>query len=522
MFKKLAIIFVAVFGVLLAVPTISPKLAPYFPSWIKPVPLGLDLKGGAQLLLEVDTTAMFKDKSNQLYDEVRSALIDRNKGVIRYADLRNNDGVVSFKVRESGDVSTAKGRLRSVLGNTVDVESSGDVIKLSYSDKQKDEMVQDALARSIEIVRRRIDALGTKEPSIQSQGGKYILIQLPGVDNPEHIKDLIGQTAKMTFHLVNENVSPEQLASGRAPSGTEFLPYMDIPGQVVPVYSRVEVSGESLKDSQADFDQNNMPVVTTVFDASGARKFAKLTTEHVNERFAIVLDGKVLSAPNIREPIPGGRGQISGGFTLQGAKDLAVLLRSGALPAPLTVIEERTVGAGLGADTIASGKVGSAVGVLFIVLYMLMIYGSFGLIADTVLIVNLAMIVGMSALLGATLTLPGIAGIVLTLGMAVDANILPFERIRDEIRAGTPTLRAVDLGFHRSNKAVLDGELTNLICALILFQFGAGPIRGFAVTLSIGVLTTLFTCILLSKVLIDWYMGGKNRKIGYANRKVIM
>ena len=284
----------------------------------------------------------------------------------------------------------------------------------------------------------------------------------------------------------------------------------------------MKVSGDSLKNSQADFDQNNMPVVTTVFDSAGARRFAKLTTEHVGERFAIVLDGKVLSAPTIREPIPGGRGQISGGFTLQGAKDLAVLLRSGALPAPLTVIEERTVGAGLGADTIASGKIGSAVGVLLIMLYMFMIYGAFGLIADTVLLVNLAMIVGVSALFGATLTLPGIAGIVLTLGMAVDANILPFERIRDEIRAGTPTLRAVDLGFHRSNKAVLDGELTNLICALILFQFGAGPIRGFAVTLSIGVMTTLFTCIVLSKVIIDWYMGGKNRKIGYANRKVIM
>ncbi len=522
MFKKLAIIFVAVFGVLLAVPTFVPSAVQYFPKWIKPVPLGLDLKGGAQLLLEVDTATMFKDKSNQLYDEVRSALIDRNKGVIRFADLRNNDGVVSFSVRESEDVSAAKGRLRSVLGNTVDIETSGDVVKLSYSEKQKDEMIQDALSRSIEIVRRRIDALGTKEPSIQSQGGKYILVQLPGVDNPEHIKDLIGQTAKMTFHLVNENVSPEQIASGRAPSGTDFLPYMDMPGQVVPVYSRIEVSGESLKDSQADFDQNNMPVVTTVFDAAGARKFAKLTTEHVNERFAIVLDGKVLSAPNIREPIPGGRGQISGGFTLQGAKDLAVLLRSGALPAPLTVIEERTVGAGLGADTIASGTTGAIVGLLFIILYMLAIYGSFGIIADAVLLVNLAMIVGMSALFGATMTLPGIAGIVLTLGMAVDANILPFERIRDEIRAGTPTLRAVDLGFHRSNKAVLDGELTNLICALILFQFGAGPIRGFAVTLSIGVMTTLFTCILLSKVLIDWYMGGKNRKIGYANRKVFM
>ncbi len=519
MFKKLAIIFVAVFGVLLAVPTMSPKLAPYFPSWIKPIPLGLDLKGGAQLLLEVDTTTMFQEKAAQLYDETRSALIDRDKGVIRFSNLRNADGVVSLVVREDADVSRAKGRLKSALGNTVDIESSGRTITLSYSEKQKNEMTQDALARSIEIVRRRIDALGTKEPSIQSQGGKYILIQLPGVDNPEHIKGLIGQTAKMTFHLVNENISAEQIASGRAPSGTQFLPMMDAPNQLVPVYSRVEVSGESLKDSQADFDQNNMPVVTTAFDATGARKFAKLTTEHVNERFAIVLDGRVLSAPTIREPIPGGRGQISGGFTLQGAKDLAVLLRSGALPAPLQVIEERTVGAGLGADAIEAGRVGSAVGVLFVIIFMLIAYRSFGLIADIVLMVNLAMIIGISAFLGATLTLPGIAGIVLTLGMAVDANILPFERIRDEIREGVPSLRAVELGFHRSTKTVMDGNLTNLICSLILFQFGAGPIRGFAVTLSIGVITTLFTCLLLSKVMIDWYMGGKNKKIGYVKNK---
>jgi len=515
MFKKLAIIFVAVFCVLLAVPTMSPKMAPYFPAWIRPIPLGLDLKGGAQLLLEVDTKTMFQEKSNQLYDEVRSALIDRSKGVIRFSNLRNSDGVVSLTVRDEDDVSAAKGRLKSVLGNTVDIETRGKTITLSYSQKQKDEMTQDAISRSIEIVRRRIDALGTKEPSIQSQGGKYILIQLPGVDNPEHIKELIGQTAKMTFHLVNENVTAEQIASGRAPSGTEFMPYMDAPDQVVPVYSRVEVSGESLKDSQADFDQNNMPVVTTAFDAAGARRFAKLTTEHVGERFAIVLDGKVLSAPSIREPIPGGRGQISGGFTLQGAKDLAVLLRSGALPAPLQVIEERTVGAGLGADTIESGKIGSAVGVLFVLLFMIVVYRGFGLIADIVLMVNLAMIIGISALFGATLTLPGIAGIVLTLGMAVDANILPFERIRDEVRAGVPTLRAVDLGFHRSMKTVMDGNLTNLICSLILFQFGAGPIRGFAVTLSIGVVTTLFTCLLLSKVMIDWYMNGKNKKIGF-------
>ena len=515
MFKKLAIVFVALFGVLLAVPTMSPKLAPYFPSWIGPVSLGLDLKGGAQLLLEVDTTTMFQEKSVQLYDETRSALIDRNKGVIRFSNLRNNDGVVSLVVRDADQVSDAKGRLKAAFGNTVEISSDGKTITLAYSEAQKEEMVKDALARSVEIVRRRIDALGTKEPSIQSQGGKYILVQLPGVDNPERIKELIGQTAKMTFHLVNENVSPDQLASGRAPNGTEFLPYMNMPWQTVPVYSRVEVSGESLKDSQADFDQHNMPVVTTVFDASGARRFAKLTTEHVNERFAIVLDGKVLSAPTIREPIPGGRGQISGGFSLQEAKDLAVLLRSGALPAPLTVIEERTVGAGLGADTIERGKIGAVTGVLFIFVFLLLTYRMFGVIASLALVINLGMIVGLTALFGATLTLPGIAGIVLTLGMAVDANILPFERIRDEVRAGVPPLRAVNMGFDRSLKTVMDGNLTTLICALVLFQFGAGPIRGFAVTLSIGILTTLFTCVWLSKVFVDWYMNGKNKKIGY-------
>ena len=511
MFKKLAIVFIAVFCVLLAVPTMAPNLAPYFPKWIEPVPLGLDLKGGAQLLLEVDTNTMFQEKAQQLYDETRSALIDRNKGVIRFSNLRNHDNVVSFVVRNADEVSA--------FGNTVDIESDGKTVTLSYSEKQRAEMQQDALARSIEIVRRRIDALGTKEPSIQSQGGKYILVQLPGVDNPERIKELIGQTAKMSFHLVNESVSMEQIQSGRAPAGTEFLPYIDSPESVVPVYSRVEVSGESLKDSQADFDQNNMPVVSTVFDASGARRFAKLTTEHVNERFAIVLDGKVLSAPVIREPIPGGRGQISGGFSLQGAKDLAVLLRSGALPAPLQVIEERTVGAGLGADTIAGGKIGAIAGVIFIFIFLLMVYRGFGVIAMISLMVNLGMIVGLTALFGATLTLPGIAGIVLTLGMAVDANVLPFERIRDEVRAGTPTLRAANLGFDKAMKAVLDGNLTTLICGLVLFQFGAGPIRGFAVTLSIGILTTLFTCVWLTKVLVDWYMNGKNKKIGFVGGK---
>ncbi len=516
MLKKIVITLVAVFGVLLAVPTMFPNSAKHFPSWIQPISLGLDLKGGAQLLLEVDTDTMMHEKSVQLYDEARTALINRDKGVIRFSDLRNINGTVSLVVRSSDDVSKARGRLRSELGDGVDIEADGNKITLSYSEKQRAQIIEDALSRSIEIVRRRIDALGTKEPSIQSQGGKYILVQLPGVDNPERIKDLIGQTAKMTFHLVNEDVSSDQIARGHAPSGTEFLPMMNMPNQVVPVYSHVEVSGESLTDSKADLDQqNNMPVVTTVFDSTGARKFARLTTEHVGERFAIVLDGKVLSAPNIREPIPGGRGQISGGFTLQEAKDLAVLLRSGALPAPLRVIEERSVGAGLGADTIAAGKLGSIIGAAFIMLFILLIYRGFGINADIVLLVNLMMIIGISALLGATLTLPGIAGITLTLGMAVDANILPFERIRDEMRAGSSPLRAVDAGFDRALKTVIDANLTTLICALVLFQFGAGPIRGFAVTLSIGIITTLFTCIPLSKMLIDFQMNGKNKKIGF-------
>ncbi len=515
MFKKITIITIAAFGILLSLPTLVPNSAKYLPSWIEPVPLGLDLKGGAQLLLEVDTDTMIAEKGTQLYDNVRTTLVDRDKGVIRFAGLRESDGAVSFAVRNENELSDAIGRLRGELGQDIDIESNGSVITLSYSDKQKADMTDDAIARSIEIVRRRIDALGTKDPAIQSQGGKYILIQLPGVDNPEKIKDLIGQTAKMSFHLVNESITEDQLLTGAAPAGTQFLPMMDFPTQKVAVYDRIEVSGDSLTDSQADFDQNNMPVVTTVFDSAGARQFSRLTTKHVNERFAIVLDGKVLSAPRINEPIPGGRGQISGGFTLEGAKDLAVLLRSGALPAPLSVIEERTVGAGLGADAIEAGKIGAILGLIFVMAFMLILYRRFGMIANAVLIVNLLMIIGLSALFGATLTLPGIAGIILTLGMAVDANILPFERIRDEIRNGVPTLRAVEAGYNRSMKAVLDGNLTNLICSLILFQFGAGPIRGFAVTLSIGVITTLFTCLCLSKIFVDWYMNNKNKKVGF-------
>jgi len=513
MFKKILIVVTAVFGVLLAVPTMVQETDSFLPGIFRPINLGLDLRGGAQLLLEVDVDTMMRDNAAITHDMVRSSLLDRGRGVIRFSDMQSRDGVVTFTLRDASEVNKTRGRLRAAVPHT-EITVSGANFTIRVTDSERDRMLADAIDRSIEIIRRRIDEFGTKEPSIQRQGSRYILVQLPGVDNPEQIKSLIGQTAKMTFHLVNEDITHEMMAEGRPPAGTEFLPSND--GGMVAIFSRIELSGENLIDSQASFDQQrHMPVVTQVFDSVGTRRFRQLTTENVNRRFAIVLDGRVLSAPVINEPIPGGRGQISGNFTMQTAQELAVLLRSGALPAPLAVIEERTVGAGLGADTIRAGANAAIAGIIVVMLFMILVYGKFGIVANIALLVNLALIIGISALFGATLTMPGIAGIILTLGMAVDANILPFERIRDEIKGGSAPLRAVSSGFDRALKAVLDGNLTTLICALVLFQFGAGPIRGFAVTLSIGVFTTLFTCILLSRLMIETYMNGKNKKIGY-------
>ncbi len=515
MMKKILIIGLAIFVSLLALPTFVPSSTNYLPSFFKPINLGLDLKGGAHLLMEVDTDIMMKEKNAGLYDGVRSALIDRDRGLIRFSDLKFEDGKVSFNVRNKDDISKTKGRIRSVMGDTIDITQNNGRFEVSYNLKQEEEIKKDAISRSIEIVRRRIDSMGTKELSIQQQGSQYIVVQLPGVDNPEHIKDLIGKTAKMTFHLVNENVSQSDIAKGRIPAGTELLHLADNPNVVIPIYKRVEVSGESLTDSKASFDQNNMPVVTTVFDSDGARRFAKLTTDHVNERFAIVLDDIILSAPVIREPIPGGRGQISGGFSTQEANDLSVLLRSGALPAPLNVIEERTIGPGLGEDSIQAGQFAAVVGIILIVIFMILVYRLFGIFADTVLIVNMLMLIGIMALFGATLTLPGIAGIVLTLGVAVDGNILVFERIREEIKAGASIRKAVDSGFDRAMATIMDANLTTLISALVLFQFGAGPIRGFAVTLTIGILTTLFTCVPLSRIILNSWVASNPKKIPY-------
>jgi protein-export membrane protein SecD len=366
------------------------------------------------------------------------------------------------------------------------------------------------LEQSIEIVRRRIDETGTKEPTIQREGSDRILVQLPGIDNPEHVKELLGKTAKMTFQLVDTSISPEDARRGRLPPGDDILPGIDDarhaggPKQEYVVQKRIMVSGDSLTDAQATF-QNNEPVVSFKFDSNGGRRFGDATKANVNKPFAIVLDGKVISAPVIREPILGGQGVISGSFTTQTANDLALLLRAGALPAPLTILEERTVGPDLGADSIHAGTLASLVGVILVVAFMLVFYGLFGAFADIALFFNLCLMMASLSLLGATLTLPGIAGIALTMGMAVDANVLIYERIREEVRGGRTLLSALEAGFARAFGTILDSHVTTLVAGALMFWLGSGPVKGFAVTLCLGVLTSLFSAILVTRLqIVTW------------------
>ena len=361
-----------------------------------------------------------------------------------------------------------------------------------------------ALSQSQEVIRRRIDETGTNEPTIQRQGDDRILVQLPGVDDPERIKRLLGQTAKMNFRMVDETASIPEAVAGRVPPGSELLYEDDGSEQGIPIVvrRRVGVSGDNLVGAAPVIDQNNQPVVSLRFDAAGARRFGDLTTENVGRRFAIVLDGRVISAPVIREPIPGGSGQISGNFTFETASDLALLLRAGALPAPLVILEERTVGPSLGRDSIAAGTLAGQVALLLVIIYMVAVYGLFGVAADIALAVNIALLLGILSALGATLTLPGIAGIALTIGMAVDANVLIFERIREETRRGRSPVSAIDTGYRQALRAIIDANVTTLIAALVLFQMGSGPIRGFAVTLAVGVFTTMFCSLIISRLLV--------------------
>ena len=501
--KIVLTLMVCVLGFLYALPNVVGQdtrgwLQNNLPAWMptKTINLGLDLRGGAHLLYEVDVAVVFKERADAMLQDTRKAL---RSDKVRYSKIGVIPNGVRLNLRDKADGENARRILRRGNPNIViDTSSDGLRIEAVLDDAGKREVYDNAMSQSIEIVRRRIDELGTTEPIIQRQGEDRILIQAPGAD-AESLKAIIGTTAKLNFHLVKDPG-----ASGTA----KTFPFAEDPTQKLTVERRALITGEML-DNAAPAFQDGQPVISFRLNNTGARRFCDVTRKNVNKPFAIVLDNQVLSAPVIREPICGGQGQISGGFSIQEANDLALLLRAGALPAPMEVVEERTVGPSLGADSVEAGKKASLIGLLLVLFFMPVVYGLFGLMANVALTVNVALIFAVLSGLQATLTLPGIAGIVLTIGMAVDANVLIFERIREEIRAGRSPISAIDSGYSRAMATIIDSNLTTLIAAIILFSFGTGPIKGFAVTLGIGIVTSFFTAIMVTRLLVVTWLRKK-------------
>ena len=496
------ILAVLTFGLIFAAPNLlSRETAQGLPSWVPSdqISLGLDLQGGSHLLLEADIEAVIREQLENLVDGVRLGL---RRAKIGYTNLGVVGGEVVFTLRDPETLDEAKATARDLAQNLVITANETGEVRLAFTEAAVAERRNNVMEQAIEVVRRRIDETGTREPSIQRQGSDRIVVQLPGVGDPERIKALLGKTAKLTFQFIDENVRP---GIDPVPAGTVILPSDEDESENLPisyaVRKRVMVSGDTLVDAQSSY-QDNQPVVSFRFDAVGAKRFAQATRDNVGRLFAIVLDGRVISAPRIRQAILGGSGIISGQFTVQQTTDLALLLRAGALPADLTVLEERTVGPGLGADSVRAGKIASVLGLVFVIAFMVLTYGLFGAMANVALITNLVLIMGALSALQATLTLPGIAGIVLTIGMAVDANVLVFERIREEVRNGRGPVKAIDAGYRRAMTTIVDSNLTTLIAAGLLFLFGSGPVKGFAVTLGIGLITSMFTAIMLTRLLV--------------------
>ncbi len=513
---KIILVFaVCALGIIFVAPNfLATKTAEGLPDWLphKQISLGLDLQGGSHLLLEVEVDAVIKEYLEGLVDSMR---VELRKARIRYGGLGVEGFGATATIRKPEQLATAQKLIEQLDPNTTLEVQNGNKIVLTLTEQGIQDQRRSAIEQSIEIVRRRVDETGVREPTIQRQGEDRILVQLPGVDDPERIKRLLGKTAKLTFQMVDEQNSVEAAKAGRIPPGSVLLPEADEPGpdgkpNLLLVKKRVMVSGNTLVDAKPSVSQRtNMPVVTFRFDTIGARKFGAVTSKNVGKRFAAVLDGKVVTAPEIREPILGGSGEISGRFTTQEAQDLALLLRAGALPAPLTIMEERTVGPGLGADSIAAGKIASVIGMVAVIAFMMAAYGRFGAMADVALIFNIILIGAALSVLQATLTLPGIAGVVLTIGMAVDANVLIFERIREETRLGRTPISAVDAGYSRAIKTIIDANVTTLIAAVLLYMFGSGPVRGFAVTLSIGIVTSMFTAIMVTRLMVVTWLRRK-------------
>jgi preprotein translocase subunit SecD len=516
--KALAVLLTAFLVCLCAVPNFFPeRVVQSLPKWAqRQIVLGLDLQGGSHILLEVDSNAVRKEKLQALADDVLRLLREAR---IPFTGRAVRGDRVEVRITRESDVPQALTKLRELsqpLGGllsatgqrSVEITEAGGLILLKPSEAALTERIRQAVEQSIQIIDRRVNELGTVEPSIQRQGVDRILVQVPGLQDPTRLKEILGKTAKLTFRLVDVTGSIEEALQGRPPPDSEILKGTKKEGEhPYLIKKQVMVSGEELTDAQPGFDQRTSePIVTFRFNTKGAQAFARVTQENVGRPFAIVLDNEVISAPVIREPILGGSGQISGGFTVEQANDLAILLRAGALPAQLTIIEERTVGPGLGQDSIAKGKIASYVGSLMVVVFMFVTYGIFGLFANVAVAVNVAMIFGVLSLLNATLTLPGIAGIVLTVGIAVDSNVLIYERIREELRHGRTPITAIDAGFTRALATILDSNITTFIAAAVLFFIGTGPVRGFAVTLGIGIVTTVFTAFTLTRLIVAWWV----------------
>ena len=503
--KKFIVILVCVWGIFQSAPNFfpEPKEGEESSSFLPEgrVRLGLDLQGGSQLLLQIDFDHFLTEHLDILLGDLRKNFRSER---IKYKglEIKKQDEVIIItftSIDENQEDSIAKAVKDTSPDLEVIVDKEGQY-KLTYNEDYLKKLKKDVQSKSIEIVRRRVDETGTREPIIQMQGDSRILLQVPGLQDPEGLKKLLGKTAKMSFHLMDKG-DPYAYTTTRARVGYLLLPDFKNPTQKYHVNKRVAISGELLLDSQPTYDRGQ-PVVSFRFNNLGGKKFAKITSENVGKPFAVVLDGKVITAPNIQSAILGGSGIITGSFSVEEANELAILLRSGALPAPLSVIEERTVGPSLGADSIIAGEKASLIAVILVIISMVILYKKFGLYSNIAVIFNLILIIAVLSLFEATLTLPGIAGMVLTMGMAVDANVLIFERIREELRLGKTPFAAVDNGFAAAVKTIIDSNITTLIATFLLFTYGTGPIKGFAVTLSVGILCSMFSSIMLTRMLI--------------------
>ena len=509
LWKATLVILVISLGIIFTLPTLLYKENSNNWFFDNKINLGLDLQGGSYLLLEVQTEVLMQEELNNISDSIQFIARGLQTNII---NIISEEDEIQLRFSNNDKLEEIREKFKKNYRN-VNVTIKNNTMKIAINEIFKKNIKESAIKQSLEIVRKRIDESGTKEPLIQRSGKKRILLQLPGIKDPERIKELLGTTAKLTFHMVDDE-DTISLKANRAPFGKIIVADFYNPEIKYLVEKKSRVGGENLVDAKASFDPQEGHAVSFRFDTTGAQKFGKATSENVGKRFAVILDGVVITAPVINTAITGGSGIITGNFTSQEATDLSVLLRAGALPAPLSIIEERSVGPGLGADSIASGKIAAIIGMICVCIFMILIYGVFGLLANLSLIANLFIIVSLLGTIGATLTLPGIAGIVLTIGMAVDANVLVFERIKEEANKKTSALEAVKNGFDKALSTILDANITTLIAALLLFVFGSGPIKGFSITLSLGVLASMFTAIMFTNFLIYlWFNFSKKKEI---------